>query len=131
MSENFDMDELLAELREQDSKLWLAITGQIHWEFNEIPFWVLVENREQIKNAIPFLQEKLRSLPKEADLQITVSFNSFTNEKIFSYGMYHGEEFFLPNAMNRLYNPPAEREREQTVIDADYPKAKWSIGMKK
>ena len=120
-------EETLAKLQEYDGKLWLRILGQTHWQFNELPFWILMKNREQIKEAFPVLQELLRPLQKDPDADITVSFITFEGDKHCSHGMFKGEEFFQENAIDDLYEEPGCRPREASVFDDAYPNDPWAI----
>ncbi len=119
--------ETLGKLQKYDGKLWLRVLGETHWQFNELPFWVLVKNRDQIKEAFPVLQKILRPLQKTPDADITVSFITFEGDEQCSHGMFDGEEFFTENALDDLYEEPGCHKREFGVFDAAYPNDPWAI----
>lgn len=119
--------ETLAELQKYDGKLWLRILGQTHWQYNELPFWVLMKDRDQIKEAFPVLQNALRPLQGLPDIDISVSFITFEGDQECSHGMFDGEEFFAENAMDDLYKEPECSARKMTVFDDAYPNDPWAI----
>ena len=120
-------EETLAELQKYDGKLWLRILGQTHWQYNEIPFWVLMKDRNQIREAFPVLQKLLRPLQDISDVDTTVAFITFEGDKDCSHGMFKGEEFFEENAISRLYKRPQCSDREPDVFDHAYPGDPWAI----
>ena len=125
--DNWTRLSVLAELQKYDGKLWLRILGQTHWQYNELPFWVLMRDRDQIKAASPVLQKALRPLQDLPDIGITVSFITFENNLHCSHGMFDGEECFEKEAINALYEEPGCREREYGVFDVEYPNDPWAI----
>ena len=130
-SEKFE--ETLTELQKYDGKLWLRILGQTHWQYNELPFWILMNDRDQIEEAIPVLQKLLRPLQNEcaSEANITVSFITFDGDKDCSHGMFEGEEFFEKNVIEELYEEPGCRAREFGVFDAAYPGDPWAVPQEK
>ena len=126
-TESDQFEQALAELQQYDGTLWLRILGQTHWQHNELPFWVLMRDREQIKEAFPVLQRILRPLQNFPDADITVSFMTFEGDRDCSHGMYKGEEFFKENAIDDLYEEPGCGEREMTVFDYAYPDDPWAM----
>jgi hypothetical protein len=120
-------EETLSELQKYDGKLWLRILGQTHWQHDELPFWVLMKDREQIKDAFPVLQTLLLPLQIEAGADITVSFITFDGDKHCSHGYFKGLEFFGENAIDEIYEEPGCRKREPSVFDDAYPNDPWAI----
>ncbi|WP_137135997.1 hypothetical protein [Rhizobium sp. FKY42] len=120
-------EETLAELQKYDGKLWLRILGQTHWQYNELPFWVLMKDREQIKDAFPVLQKILRPLQDDPDADITVSFITFAGDQDCSHGYYKGMEFFEENAIDEIYEEPGCRPREPHLFDHAYPNDPWAM----
>lgn len=122
------LDEFLPRLQREDDRLWVRILAQTHWQYGEIPFWVLVETREQIAQALPFLQEALAPLrAEEPDAKVTVAFIGMSPTTQFSYGMFEGDEFFAPDALHHLYDEPFESPRTVGVFDATYPNDSYAI----
>ncbi|CUX06979.1 hypothetical protein AGR1B_pa0223 [Agrobacterium fabacearum S56] len=120
------IENILSDLKRSDGEKWIRILGQYHPQYHEVPVWVLVENRGQIEAAIRFLQEKLKPLQSDED-DVTVSFVSYNGDKEYSFGMFKGGEFFIPDAINYLYEEPFVNQRTQSVFDAEYPMEKWSL----
>lgn len=120
-------DATLDALKKSDGDLWVRILGQTHWQYNELPFWVLVRNPEQIRSAIPYLQEKLRPLQSLDEADITVSFLSFDGPNQTSYGMFKGDAFFEDAVDQHLYAEPFVSPREKGVFDAEYPNDAWAL----
>lgn len=121
------LEQVLHELQKSDGDKWIRILAQDHHQYQEIPFWVLVEGREQIPNAISFLQEKLRPLQEGSQSDVTVSFVSYHGDKEHSHGMFKGEEFFSRNAVDDLYEEPFENPRVESVFDVAYPHDHWAL----
>lgn len=122
-----DPDAVLMELQRQDGILWSRILGQQHWQFDELPFWVIFDEREQLLPALEFLQDKLRVLQGFDGADITVSFGKLTKTEDIFYAYYKGEEFFSPEARLDLYREPIVSSREKSVFDDAYPDEEWSI----
>ncbi|XUY29717.1 hypothetical protein RMR21_022270 [Agrobacterium sp. rho-8.1] len=120
------IENILSDLKRRDGEKWVRILAQYHPQHQEVPFWVLVENRGQIETAIRFLQEKLKHLQSDED-DVTVSFVSCEGDKQYSFGMFKGDDFFMPDAINYLYDEPFVNQRTQSVFDAEYPMEKWSL----
>lgn len=121
MTQEDELDALLIKLQQQDGKLWARILGQDHSQYGEIPFWVLVENSDQIRKATEFLQRELLEFQQSHGEDITVSFMSRTADKEYSYGMFKGEEFFDVAALDNLYPEPVAMERTKGIFDYAYP----------
>ena len=117
----------LAALQAYDGKLWLRILGQTHWQYNELPFWVLLESREQIADAIPVLQKHLAPLQNGPEADVTVSFITFEDGRDCSHGLIEGEELFGPHVMELIYDEPECGERKPRIFDAVYPDDPWVI----
>lgn len=120
------IENILSDLKRSDGEKWIRILGQYHPQYHEVPVWVLVENRGQIEAAIRYLQDKLKPLQSDED-DVTVSFVSYNGDKEHSLGMFKGDEFFMPDAINYLYDEPFVNQRTQSVFDAEYPMEKWSL----
>lgn len=118
---------VLEQLHKQDGLHWLRIEAQYQTEFNEIPFWVLVRDKSQIKSAIGYLQSSLLDLQRSEPEDITVSFISFSNDKEIRYGLLKGDEFFQDDAVSRLLPAPIEVDRKKNIFDYEYPEDEYSI----
>jgi hypothetical protein len=121
-----DPDAVLKELQKQDGILWRRILGQQHWHFDELPFWVIFDGREQLLSALQFLQDKLQALQGFDGANITVSFGKLTKTEDIFFAYYKGEEFFSPQAKLSLDIEPVVRPREKGVFDYLYPDEEWS-----
>ena len=122
-----DPDVVLKELQQQDGILWCRILGQQHWQFDELPFWVIFDDREQLLPALEFLQDKLRILQGFDGADITVSFGKLTKTEDIYFAYYKGEEFFSPQAKLYLDLEPIVSSREKGVFDYAYPDEEWAI----
>ena len=122
-----EFSEILAALQKQDGKLWLRILGQTHWQYDELPFWVLMKDRHQIVEALPVLQRLLRPLQDHSGADITVSFITFDGDLDCSHGYFKGEEFFSANAIGDLYEEPECERRKLRLFDYEYPNDSWAL----
>ncbi|WP_249741202.1 hypothetical protein [Agrobacterium rubi] len=120
------LENIVSDLKQSDGEKWIRILGQYHPQYHEVSVWVLVENKDQIEVAIRYLQEKLKPLQSDQD-DVTVSFVSYKGDKEYSFGMFKGDEFFSPSAINYLYEEPFVNERSQSVFDVEYPMEKWAL----
>lgn len=127
MPETFDIDKCLHDLRKNDGNLWVRICGQTHWEFNEIPFFVLVSSPKQIPEALKILQDYLKPINLEPDVKFTIAFMSLSKQYVTNHGFFQGEDIFKPNAIDKLYPEPYLDERRMTVFDAEYPNEEWAF----
>lgn len=125
--ETIDPDAILQELQRQDGILWCRILGQQHWQFDELPFWVIFDDREQLLPALEFLREKLRPLQGFDGADITVSFGNLTKTEDIYFAYYKGEDFFSSQAKLDLDFEPIVSAREKSVFDDVYPDEKWAI----
>lgn len=121
------LDALLPQLQQEDGRLWVRILGQAHWQYEELAIWVLVENREQIAEALAFLQRALTPLRSVPDAKVTVAFMGMTRTQEFGYGMFKGDEFFATDALGCLYDEPFENPRTANVFDIRYPNDPYAI----
>ena len=122
-----EFSEILAALQKQDGKLWLRILGQTHWQYDELPFWVLMKDRHQIVEALPVLQRLLRPLQDHSGADITVSFITFDGDRDCSHGYFKGEDFFSANAVDDIYDEPECSIRELGLFDREYPNDSWAL----
>ena len=120
-------EETLAQLQKYDGNFWLRILGETHWQYGELPFWVLLKDRAQIEESFPVLQKMLRPLQDMGTADITVSFITFDGDQDCSHGMFKGEEFFEETAANYLYEEPECGPRKSRVFDHAYPDDAWAI----
>jgi hypothetical protein len=122
-----DFKTLLARLRKMDAKLWIGICAEVHDQYNEMPFWVLVKNREQIPDAIGYLQGELLLFQNLYDNDVTVSFGMRTRTSELLSGVMKGALFFdegyaISYCMD---NPLGEIPRHWGIFDMYYPD-EWS-----
>ena len=121
-----DPDEVLADLQNMDGVLWLHILGQQHWQYDELPFWVLLNDEAQFPKAVEFLQSKLRNLNDASEAIVTVAFIIYRGRTELSLGYFEGKEFFDLKSES-IEISPMERTRTPSVFDAQYPNEAWSI----
>ncbi len=130
MPEMFDIDNSLYDLRKNDGKLWVKICGETHWEFGEIPLFVLVSSPDQISKALQYLQNYLRPIKLEPDMKFTIAFMSLSKQYVTNHGFFQGDDIFKPNAIDHLYPEPYQDERYMTMFDAEYPNEEWAFSEK-
>jgi hypothetical protein len=127
MPEMFDIDQILSDLRKNDGKLWLRICGQTHWEFDEIPIFVLVSDSKQISESLRYLQEYLKRINVEKNMKFTIAFMSLSKLYVYNHGFFQGDDIFKSDAIDHLYPEPYVDERRMTVFDAEYPNEEWAF----
>lgn len=122
-----EFNALLARLREMDSKLWIGICAEVHDQYNEMPFWVLVAGREQVPEAIKYLQKELRSYQDLYDNEVAVMFTTRTERRQWNSRLMVGDEFFhdtLP-FLWCMEDPLGDQRRTRSIFDHSYPD-EWS-----
>ena len=122
-----EFQAFLGELKRYDGVLWLRILGETHWQYDEIPFWVLVSGPEQVEPTILKLREALRPLQGLRGANVTLAINTVRDRLKCQYVMYHGEELFRDDALDQVYDDPDWRERRYGLFDAVYPDDPWSM----
>jgi hypothetical protein len=122
-----EFSQILAALQEYDGKLWLRILGQTHWQYDELPFWVLLKERSEIKQAISVLQTYLKPLQDTSGANITVSFITFEGDQDCSHGYFKGRDFFAGDVLNEIYAEPECSVREIGLFDHEYPNDPWAM----
>jgi hypothetical protein len=128
MNEETDkFSKVLADLKEFDGKFWLRILGQTHWQYNELPFWVLLADRSQIETAISVMQPLLRPLQDDSGADVTISFITFDAGQDCSHAYFKGEEFFSENAIDEVYEEPECGPRTLRLFDYEYPNDPWAL----
>lgn len=120
-------EQTLETLQNYDGVHWLRILGQTHWQYNELPFWILLRDREEIADATHILQKSLLPLQGYSNADVTVSFITFENDRHCSHGVFKGEEFFEKSALEDIYEEPQCRARRMSVFDYAYPNDPWAI----
>lgn len=122
-----EFDAILEAAQRYDGTHWLRILGQTHWQYDELPFWVLLKERDQIFEAIPVLQRLLRPLQDHSGADITVAFITFEGDLDCSHAYFKGEEFFAKGALAEIDSEPICRKRESRVFDDAYPNDAWAL----
>ena len=110
-----------------DGKLWIGICAEIHDQWKEMPFWVLVDNREQIPGAIRCLQGELREFQGPYENDVTFAFVMRTRNTQWLSGRMKGDLFFddiYPYSWC-MDGPFDEEPRENNLFDTYYPD-EWS-----
>jgi hypothetical protein len=85
---------LLTRLRKMDGKLWIGICAEVHDQYDEMPFWILVKDREQIPEAIKYLQKELLLFQSLYENDVTVAFRVRTKATMLITGVMKGALFF-------------------------------------
>jgi hypothetical protein len=74
-------DELVVKLTNRNGKSWKEIRGEIHPQYNEIPFWILMYQNSDIGQVMEEFR-KIVSAYKDliGSLQMTVAFREFSED---------------------------------------------------
>ena len=72
--------KILAALTAHSGKEWKEVKGEIHKQYNEMPFWILLYHDSNILSALKLFQEiVIPYMDKIEGVQITVGFQEFTS----------------------------------------------------
>ena len=70
-----DYSKILTELSKFDGKAWRIALGELHSQYNELCFWVLLDSHEQLKFAVEEFRKTILYNKKEiGDIGVTISF---------------------------------------------------------
>ena len=98
-----DMNVILGELKKGDGVHWEMALGELHSSFNEAPFWILVDQVEDARNAAEafskVIEPHARAVP---EIKFTVSFSCIQNNKKIFVDYLEGDEIFNQEYVQRI-----------------------------